>query len=511
MNLTLLLLENKIMTNMPQFIKNFTFGNLSLIKLSMILLCILLLSSITSMAQSITWQRILDSTHYGGVSKILQTSDGEYAAVGNVRINNLYKINLTKIDIHGNILWVKIYGTGYAVARWAEETTDKGLIICGYSDSASGNSKVYLLKTDSTGNILWQRYYTYSSLDQGNCVKQTSDGGFILACRNTLMSYDDGLIIKTDNAGIRQWQKVITYNTAISLKELEIVPNGYLFAGWINSQPSNALLIKTNLVGDTIWTKTYGGSGSDAAYSLELLGNHGYLIAGSTGSFSVSNTESYLIKTDTSGSMIWQKSYSGSYSEVCNAVKYKPGTGYVMAGYMDTTEISHSRALIKMVDTNGILLRQQTFFPSNRGGDFNDIELANDGGFICGGGANNNSAFSMYVAKTDSLFQALPIGITQISGIVPNESILYQNFPNPFNPNTKIVFQLTNSSRARISLYDVSGRFVYNIIDKWLLHGSYEISLDLGSQNISSGVYFYSLFINKSKYPIQSKKMIYLK
>ena len=496
-----------MITNMPQFIKNFTFGNLSLIKLSMILLCILLLSSITSMAQSITWQRILDSTHYGGVSKILQTSDGGYASVGNVRINNLYKINLTKIDIHGNILWVKIYGTGYAVARWAEETTDNGLIICGYSDSASGNSKVYLLKTDSTGNIQWQRYYTYSSLDQGNCVKQTSDGGFILTCRNTLMSYDDGLIIKTDNAGIRQWQKVITYNTAISLQELEIVPNGYLFAGWINSQPSNALLIKTNLVGDTIWTKTYGGSGSDAAYSLELLGNHGYLIAGSTGSFSVSNTESYLIKTDTSGSMIWQKSYSGSYSEVCNAVKYKPGTGYVMAGYMDTTEISHSRALIKMVDTNGILLRQQTFFPSNRGGDFNDVELANDGGFICGGGANNNSAFSLYAAKTDSLLQALPIGITQISQIIPKESSLLQNYPNPFNPETKIRFVIPKTGFVQLKIYDVAGRLIETIVDKQLSPSIYEVTFD-GSK-YTSGLYFYQLTSDGKI--VDTKKMCLLK
>ncbi len=473
--------------------ENMTLNKQNILKTNKILIIVIfsLFIAICTYSQPLTWQRILNND-FGGVSKVLQTNDGGFAAIGSTRLNNEYKINLTKLDKYGNILWVKIYGIGYANARWAEITNDNGFNIGGYSDSAVGNSKVFLVKTDSSGNIQWQRYYSFSSLDQGNCVKQTIDNGFILVGRTTLFSYSSIILIKVDNVGNVQWNKIMNFGVGVSIQELLILEQGYLLAGWINNNPSDILIIKTNNVGDTIWSKVFGGTNTDAAYSSETLGNFGYLIGGYSSSYNT-HSESYLLKLDTSGNLIWQKTYSGVYSEECSGVKYKPGLGYILAGSADTANFLYTRALIKIVDTNGVLIKQVTFFPADRGGWFNDLELANDGGYILGGTANVNSASNMYVAKTDSLLHAEPIGISVITQNIPEEFSISQNYPNPFNPATKIKFDISGKSVAQtfLSVYDIQGKLIATLVDKQLKPGSYEVTYE--SSGLSSGVYFYRI------------------
>ncbi|MHB1687761.1 MAG: T9SS type A sorting domain-containing protein [Ignavibacteriaceae bacterium] len=84
--------------------------------------------------------------------------------------------------------------------------------------------------------------------------------------------------------------------------------------------------------------------------------------------------------------------------------------------------------------------------------------------------------------------------------------MLYQNFPNPFNPDTRIKYTLKSSGRAKIIVYDLAGKEVNVLINEYKNAGSYEIKFT--PKNISSGIYYYKLFINN--YMI-TKKMIYLK
>ena len=78
---------------------------------------------------------------------------------------------------------------------------------------------------------------------------------------------------------------------------------------------------------------------------------------------------------------------------------------------------------------------------------------------------------------------------------IPTEYSLSQNFPNPFNPNTKIKFGLPENTLANLTVYDVLGRVVKILINRELNAGFYEITFD--GRNLSSGVYFYKLFTSK--------------
>ncbi len=99
------------------------------------------------------------------------------------------------------------------------------------------------------------------------------------------------------------------------------------------------------------------------------------------------------------------------------------------------------------------------------------------------------------------------VSVEQISSQTPNRFDLYQNFPNPFNPSTKINFDLPKDGKVTLIIYDLLGRVV-----KRLLNGEFKqagrYSIDFNASNYASGVYFYR--IEAGDY-VQSKKMVLVK
>jgi hypothetical protein len=84
---------------------------------------------------------------------------------------------------------------------------------------------------------------------------------------------------------------------------------------------------------------------------------------------------------------------------------------------------------------------------------------------------------------------------------------LYQNYPNPFNPSTKIKFDLNKPAFVDIKVYDIKGAEAKNIYSHYDNTGSHEVQFN--ASNLTSGVYFYSIFINGIR--TDSKKMLLVK
>ena len=94
-------------------------------------------------------------------------------------------------------------------------------------------------------------------------------------------------------------------------------------------------------------------------------------------------------------------------------------------------------------------------------------------------------------------FRVRPTGIVNISGEIPSEYMLFNNYPNPFNSQTKIKFQVPKDGDVRLRIYDVSGKEVGEILNSRLRAGTYEANWNAGY--LSSGVYFYLLESNGFK------------
>jgi hypothetical protein len=111
--------------------------------------------------------------------------------------------------------------------------------------------------------------------------------------------------------------------------------------------------------------------------------------------------------------------------------------------------------------------------------------------------------FELFGQSTDIAFEspAAPV----------NEFILFDNYPNPFNPSTKISFKLPTSEWVNLSIYTIQGRLVKNLVQKNLTKGSYEFTwngTDNAGNNVSSGVYLYRLETSSFS---DAKKMILIR
>ena len=81
------------------------------------------------------------------------------------------------------------------------------------------------------------------------------------------------------------------------------------------------------------WSKTFGGSGEDLAYSVKETSDLGYILAGYTYSYGAGLNDVYLIKTDSDGNKIWERTYGYSSSEIGRSVLQTQDGGYIIAGY----------------------------------------------------------------------------------------------------------------------------------------------------------------------------------
>ncbi|HEY5122911.1 MAG TPA: T9SS type A sorting domain-containing protein, partial [Ignavibacteria bacterium] len=91
--------------------------------------------------------------------------------------------------------------------------------------------------------------------------------------------------------------------------------------------------------------------------------------------------------------------------------------------------------------------------------------------------------------------------------IVPDDFVLYQNYPNPFNSISKIKYKISKTGEIKVAVFDLRGKQIQTLVNKRYSPGTYEVSFDAG--NLSSGIYFYSLFANGVR--IETKKMMLIK
>lgn len=105
-------------------------------------------------------------------------------------------------------------------------------------------------------------------------------------------------------------------------------------------------------------------------------------------------------------------------------------------------------------------------------------------------------------------YQTIVTEVKEENTAIPSEFALQQNYPNPFNPSTKIKFSIPESGAVRLTVFDILGRKVADLLDSEMEAGNYVYDFEAASKGLSSGIYFYNL---KSGSFSSTKKMILIK
>jgi hypothetical protein len=379
--------------------------------MSLGVLLITLLFSHLSPAQ-ISFERTYGGTEPDHGFSVQQTvPDGGYIVAGRTRSFSagLEDVYIIKTDSLGDTLWTKSYGGTVGDGSYSvKQTSDGGYILTGYTFSfGEGSGDVYLIKTDSLGDTLWTRTYGSTGHDQGFYVQETTDGGFIITAGTYSFGagLDDVYLIKTNSLGDTLWTKTYgTVNEDRGWSVQETTDGGYVITGCTDCLPglSDVYIIKTDSLGDTLWTRTYGGSDTEYSYSIQETQDGGFIIAGATTSFGAGGQDVYLIKTDSSGDTLWTKTYGGTGSDAGYFVQSASGgsdRGYIITGYTGSFGESTVDVYLIKTDSLGVTLWTRVY-GENQSERGRSVRETTDGGYIIGGWTDSYGAGDVYLIKT---------------------------------------------------------------------------------------------------------------
>jgi hypothetical protein len=178
---------------------------------------------------------------------------------------------------------------------------------------------------------------------------------------------------------------------------------GYILAG---SASNDMWVMKIDQRGNILWEKLYGGSSSEAAYSVQQTTDGGYIVAGFTSSFG-SDLDYWVVKLTESGLVEWQKSYglegnddsARSIQLIDDDGDGVKDDGYIIAGRTGPDGVYNDyNAWILKIDRNGDVLWQTTYDRGNASDMASFIQQTTDGGYIVAGETN---MFDAWVLKLD--------------------------------------------------------------------------------------------------------------
>jgi hypothetical protein len=457
----------------------------------------------------------LRTTAFGGAGydeglSVRAAADGGYIFTGTTYSygsggSDLY---LVKVSAAGETVWEKARGgVNNDMGNSLLATSDGGGVVTGiyYGE----NRQLWILRFDADGDTLWSRTFGGDKDEKGLDIISSDDGGFAVA--GVTFSFGsgtgDGWLIKTDDSGDSLWAK--SYGGAYDeffYSVRQTADGGYILTGYNSSiDPGNydLWLVKTDADGDSLWSKTYGGGDFEMGTSVNVTPDGGYIITGKTDSYGAGGSDLWLIKTDSNGDTLWTRTYGGASNEEGRSVRVASDGGYIITGSTGSYGNGSYDVWLLKTNTDGELLWSETFGGTGIDKGYS-VEITGDNSFLIMGktksyGAGDYDAWLIEYERTAT-------AVLDSDEMPPGGFVLYRNYPNPFNPVTRIGFNLPVSGRAELSVYNLLGEKVAAIIDKHLSAGRHEF--DFNASGLPSGIYFYLL---RSGGYREVKKMILVK
>jgi uncharacterized repeat protein (TIGR01451 family) len=391
----------------------------------------------------IKWDKTIGGNGGDRAKKILSTTSGDIITLGTTDSRNgdvatLYgsdDIILTRLSKDGVKKWSRNFGllNHQSTALSFSQTSDGGFILVGSREHDYQTGKgLWLLKVDSLGILQWNKFMLGNFFVAS--VKQTVDQNYFLIKSDTNLS-----VMKLDVSGSILWTKVFGGSGNEIVNDMQLTPDGgFLVAGhtssydghFINSHgtpasgSADALVAKFDASGDIQWTKSFGGSREEVfmkivqdtdgnlffsgyASSLDgdVVGYHPYPMGAD--SIFYAQSDAWIVKTDPSGNLLWQKCIGGSRLDyahsivitndhtlaICGAVSSKNGD-------FSSNLYNHKTWVATLNKNNGNLLTQAFL----GGDDLNEMDMAQsiDGDlFVLATATEPNPYVSKFIRNND--------------------------------------------------------------------------------------------------------------
>ncbi len=334
---------------------------------------------------SLQWQKTFGGSKDDKGYKIITTSDGGYVIIGSSKsndfdqsVNNGFEdVWVLKLNAAGISEWKTTTGflgtdVGYSIIQTTDGGYFLGSIIDVTASGGLGNNKTtkkqrhaggdyWGIKLSSTGAIEWRKYFGGKNTDTCYDVVETSDG-YIMIGSSDSVDVDinnnkggyDFWVVKIDKSGNLLWEKSLGGSEIDEAYQIVKTDDGnFLLVGETRSSNSDITsqyggadvwVVKINNSGNIIWQKNYGGTSFDVARAVVVSNDGNYLIAGSTRSLDIDVSENngvndvWVLKIDTKGSILWQKSIGGSDVDFAHDIEELEDGSIVIVGESNSND-----------------------------------------------------------------------------------------------------------------------------------------------------------------------------
>ena len=393
-------------------------------------------------AQSIEWEKSYVETNIQVFGSLQQTSDDGYIFGGTTKSDDDATTDywILKTDDIGEFLWEKRFGgSNIESLTSVRQTNDDGYIIGGTSNSSDGDigenygkNDFWIVKTDALGELEWEKSFGGPDEDFFGSIIQTNDGGYMVGGRTGTYDGDvessygnfDFLIIKTTESGEIEWEKSFE---GANYDALEVVQQtndgGYILGGqtYINDSDVGPnfgqfdfWIVKTNESGEIEWEKKLGGSKSEFLSAIQQTNDGGFILGGSSSSKDgdVSSNSGFsdfwIAKLDNIGNLEWEKNFGGSSSEFLNSIEQTSDGGYLICGdaFSSNGDVTTNSGFfdywVIKTDNQGNLVWEKTFGGALPDKDAKAQQTSDDGFIVAGKNTRSSGDFHLLIFKLEA-------------------------------------------------------------------------------------------------------------
>jgi hypothetical protein len=234
----------------------------------------------------------------------------------------------------------------------------------------NGRNAISIFKSDQQGNILWYKQYgkiTQSWFGNVGVLINRFEGGYALCgtVYDSLADQTNALVMKFDENGDTLFTKQYGGSRNDNFSSIRQMEDGsfYLLGSTLSYGDINGdyYLVKTDSVGNELWYKTYGSNSYERGASIDITLDNGLILGGSSAKFTPKPNAPLIIKTDSLGSIQWEKTYGTQNGADCGGQVFslKDG-GYIITHCIDTFSQPSDKVmqLIKTDESGEILWRR---------------------------------------------------------------------------------------------------------------------------------------------------------
>ncbi|MCK4695612.1 MAG: T9SS type A sorting domain-containing protein [Candidatus Cloacimonetes bacterium] len=465
----------------------------------------------------ILWTEFYGGEYSDGFNCVIETSDGNLLMCGYKKLTQIgaYDVYLVKTDTDGLIEWEHCYpGYQHNEAKKVLELSDGSfLILVEIYHWSSTPNETWLMKVDSLGNEIWTQEFV--GYEDPVDIVETDNNEFILIGNSTYPTPPTAFwILRVDINGEIIWTQVyepyiiqLTYPILCSLINNNN-DNSFLFAGrYYNNPYYNVFLIKINELGEIEWTYTHDIN-SHISPGYNIIQDENEFIIGAN-----FEDDLWLVRIDENGNFVNSEYMEIDYSlEGLIDFGFDQNSNFIFLGIIDYyTSNGQDFVLIKTNET-GEIEWQSNYDISTWDMALSLLITDSSDLFVAG-----ISIADTFLYSTDGFLSKFHLENSSVNNnsISSDDIFNINNFPNPFNPETTISFDIAQtSSFVTLVIYNIKGQKVKTLINdsaSQLSAGQHSVTwngTDDNNKPVSSGIYFCKLKAGDFQ---KVKKMVLIK